>query len=154
MEKKGVFTKILAITGTVLAWIPILAPILFSVIFSIATQMFRFDYLMPAELFLAALVGGGLLLWAAFRARSRRGLIGLSLVIAPGLLAATQGFAEVSGLAHGDTEPGGWEWVVVHILLASYCLTLIAIGAGGIMLLRDLFKPPSAANTASSDPPA
>jgi hypothetical protein len=154
MENKGVFTKILAITGTVLAWFPILTPIVLTVIFFIATRMFRFDYLMPAELALAALVGGGLLLWAAFRARSRQRLIGWSLASAPALLAATQGFAVVSGLAHGDTEPGGWEWVVVLILLASYCLALITLGAGGIILLRDLFKRPPAANTAPPDPSA
>ena len=72
MEKKNVFTKILAITGTVLAWFPTLAPIILSVIASIATQRFLFDYLMPAELFLVAMAGGLLLLWAAFRARSRQ----------------------------------------------------------------------------------
>jgi hypothetical protein len=62
MEKKDVLTKILAIVGTVLVWIPILAPVVFSVIRFIAQRRFRFDYLMPAELFPAALVGGGLLL--------------------------------------------------------------------------------------------
>ncbi len=154
MEKKGVFTKILAITGTVLAWLPILTPIVFSVIFFIATQMLRFDYLMPAELFLVALVGGGLLLWAAIRARSRQRLIGWSLAIAVGSLVGCQAAAVVLGLAHGDTEPGGWEWVVVLTLLASYCLALIVVGAGGIMLLRDLFGPPPVGSTTSSDPPA
>ncbi len=39
-------------------------------------RIFRFDYLMPAELFPATLVGGGLLIWAALRAHSRRRLIG------------------------------------------------------------------------------
>ena len=67
-EKRGVFTKILAIAGTVLVWIPLLAPVLFSMIFSVKSGMFRMDYLMPAELFYFALLGGVLLLWAALRA--------------------------------------------------------------------------------------
>ena len=70
-EKRGIFTKILAVAGTVLVWIPLLAPVFFSVMFLIRTGMFRMDYLMPAELFLFALVGGVLLIWAALRARAR-----------------------------------------------------------------------------------
>jgi len=71
MEKRGIFTKILATVGTVLVWFPILAPILLTVIFYINERIFRFDYLMPMELFLAALIGGGLLIWAALRMRAR-----------------------------------------------------------------------------------
>jgi hypothetical protein len=142
LEKKGVFTKILAITGTVLAWLPILAPVFFSVIALIAIQVFRFDYLMPAELFPVALVGGGLLLWAALRARSRQRLVGWGLAVAAGLLVGSQALAVVTGLASGETEPGGWWWALVLILLAGYSLTLVVIGIGGVLLLRDLFKPP------------
>jgi hypothetical protein len=58
MEKKGGVTIILAILGTVLVWFPILAPVLLSVAAIIKERPFRFDYLMPAELFPAALVGG------------------------------------------------------------------------------------------------
>jgi hypothetical protein len=141
MAKKNVFTKILAVTGTVLAWLPILAPIIFSVIALIAMRRFLFDYLMPAELFLVALVGGGLLLWAAFRARSRQRLIGVALAAAVGLLASTQGAAFATGLAHGDTEPGGWEWALVLTLLAGYWLALIILGIGGVLLVRGLFRP-------------
>ena len=86
MEKKNILTKILAIAGTALAWFPILAPVVLSIPGLIAERVFRFDYLMPAELFPVALVGGGLLLGAALRARSRRGLIGWGLGIAAGLL--------------------------------------------------------------------
>ena len=68
-EKRVVFTQILAVAGTVLVWIPLLAPVFFSVMFLIRSGMFRMDYLMPAELFLVALIGGALLIWAALRAR-------------------------------------------------------------------------------------
>jgi hypothetical protein len=69
MEKKNVLTKILTIVGTVFVWFPILAPILASATFFIEVRRLRLDYLMPAELFMFFFVGGGLLIWAALRAR-------------------------------------------------------------------------------------
>ena len=141
MEKKGVLTKFLAIVGTVLVWFPILAPVLLSVAVIIKERMFRFDYLMPAELFPATLVGGGLLIWAALRARSRRRLIGWDLGIAVGLLVGGQVLAVVTGLASGETEPAGWWWALVLASIVVYSLALVVIGVGGVLLLRDLFKP-------------
>jgi hypothetical protein len=141
MEKKGVLTKILAIVGTMLVWFPILAPVLLSMAVIIQEHMFRFDYLMPAELFPATLVGGGLLIWAALRARSRRGLIGWGLGIAVGLLVGGQVLAVVTGLASGETEPAGWWWALVLASIVIYSLVLVVIGVGGVLLLRDLFKP-------------
>jgi hypothetical protein len=140
MEKKGVLTKTLAIVGTVLVWFPILAPILLSVLVLIIERMFRFDYLMPAELFPAALVGGGLLLWAALRARSRRRLIGWGLGIAVGLLVGGQALAVATGLASGENEPAGWWFALVLASIVAYSLALVAMGVGGALLLRDLFK--------------
>jgi hypothetical protein len=142
MKKKDIFTKILAIVGTVLAWFPILAPVLLSVAVLIQRRVFRFDYLMPAELFPVALVGGGLLLWAALRARSRRGLIGWGLGVAAGLLVGGQALATVTGLASGEIEPAGWWWAIVLASLVIYSLALIVIGIGGVLLLCDLFKSP------------
>jgi peptidoglycan/LPS O-acetylase OafA/YrhL len=140
MEKKSVLTKILAIAGTVLVWFPILAPILLSVAVIITEHIFRFDYLMPAELFPAALAGGVLLLWAALRARSHRRLIGWGLGIAVGLLVFGQVLAVVTGLASGETDPAGWWWALVLSAIIVYSLALVVTGVGGVLLLRDLFK--------------
>jgi hypothetical protein len=140
MEKKGTLTKILAIVGTVLVWFPILAPVLLSTTTFIHRRMFRFDYLMPAELFPVALVGGGLLLWAALRARSLRGLIGGGLGVATGMLVGGQALAVLTGLASGETEPIGWQWALVLASLVIHILALIVMGIGGLLLLRDLFK--------------
>lgn len=142
MAKKGVLTKTLAIAGSALAWFPILAPILLSAAFFVVEGDLLFDYLMPAELFLFALAGGVLLIWAALRARSRWGLIGWGLGVAVVALVGTQGLAVVTGLASGTTEPGGWEWALVHATLAIYSLALVALGVGGVLLLRDLFGKP------------
>jgi hypothetical protein len=143
MTKKDIFTKVLAIVGTVLVWIPILAPVFFSVISLLGDGIFRFDYLMPAELFLVALIGGGLLLWAALRTRSRRGLIGWALGIAVVLLVGGQALAVVTGLASGETEPTGWRMVLVLGSLGIYVLALVVLGVGGALLARDLFKQPA-----------
>jgi len=43
MENKGVFTKILAVAGTIFVWFPILSPILLTAIFFIQEHIFRFD---------------------------------------------------------------------------------------------------------------
>lgn len=140
MEKKDVLTKILAIAGTVFVWLPILAPIFFSVIRVLSGGRFLFDYLMPAEFFPVALVGGILLLWAALRARAYRRLIGWCLGIAVLLLVTSQALAVVTGLASGETEAVGWPWALVVISLVVYILALVAMAIGGILLLRDLFK--------------
>ena len=81
MENRGVFTKILAVVGTELVWFLILATFLSAADPLIAEHIFPFNRLMPAELFPVALPGGCLLLWAALRARLRRGLVGWSLGI-------------------------------------------------------------------------
>ena len=108
--------------------------------FFLTEGMFRFDYLMPAELFPVALSGGGLLLWAALRARTRRKLIPWGLGCAVGLLVGGQGLAFATGLASGEIEPVGWWWALVLGAIISYALALVAIGVGGVLLLRDLFK--------------
>lgn len=140
MGKRDAFTKILAITGTVLVWLPVVAPFFFSIIAFTQGRVFRFDYLMPAELFPAVLLGGGLLLWAAFRARSQKKLIGWGLGIAIFLLVAGQVLAVVSGLASGEREPTGFWWVVVLVSIGLYTLAVIAMGVGGVRLCRELFK--------------
>ena len=141
MENKGAFTKGLAITGTVLIWLPILAPIVFSLIRFIQRRVFQFDYLMPAELGLFAFGGGILLLVAAIRTHSHMKLIGWGLGIALVMILGGQALAVVTGLADGSTEIGGWQWVLVLGSLILYTLAIVDVGIGGILLLRDLFKP-------------
>jgi hypothetical protein len=140
MGKKNLLTKELASVGTGLVWIPILAPIIFSAIRFMSRHRFNFDYLMPAELFPVALVGGGLLLWAALRAHSRRGIIGGGLGVAAGMLVGGQALAVVTGLASGETAPTGWPWALVLASIGAYALALVVTGVGGILLVRDLFK--------------
>lgn len=141
MENKGTLTKVLAVAGTIFVWLPILAPILFSAILFGAERVFRFDYLMPAELGLFAFGGGILLLAAALRARSHVRIIAWGLGVALVMMLGMMVIPQVTGLADGSTPIGGWQWMLVLGILAVYTLAMAAVGVGGILLLRDLFKP-------------
>jgi len=138
MKKKDIFTKVLASIGAILVWFTLLAPVLLTIVFLFRSGRFHFDYLMPAELFPLALVGGGFLLWAALRARRRTGFIITCFGLAAGSLVISQILAVLTGLASGDTEPGGWQWALVLTFLGIYVLALIGLGVGGVMLHRDL----------------
>ena len=138
MEQKDVFTKVLAVAGTVLVWIPILFTIITAVIGTIRDRVLRFDFLMPAELFPVALVGALLLLWAAQRARSQRKLIRWGLVAMVVFLFGGQAIAIVSGLASGAVEPTGWPWALAISSIALYTLALIEVCIAGVLLVREV----------------
>ena len=142
MEKKSVFTKILAIAGTILVWLSILAPVFFSMILFIQRHVLHFDFLMTAELFPVTLAGVGLLLWASWRAHTSQRLIVWGIALATFMLVGGAVIARITGLATGETEPAGWQWALVLASIAGYTLALIIIGLGGISLVGDLFKSP------------
>ena len=140
MQKQDGLSKALAIAGTIFVWLPVLAPIFFAAAALLGRGIFRFDYLMPAELFPAVLLGGALLIWAAVRTRSRRAWIGAGLAVAAAMLIGGQALAVATGLASGETEPAGWPWAMVVASLVIYSLAIVAVGVGGALLLRDLFR--------------
>lgn len=139
MQKTDRFTKALAVLGVMVAWFPIVATIALSIIGSISEGTFLFDFLMPAELFPAALAGGLLLLWAAWRARRYLRAIGWGLVLMVGLLAGSQVIAIATGMATGETAPAGWPLALAVAGLAGYVAALIGVGVAGVLLVRDLF---------------
>lgn len=139
MENTGKLTKTLDITGTVLVWIPILLPLVFGLVSYFADRMFRFDYLMPAELFPICLSGGAILLWAANRAQRRQQIIGWGFLITLLALASFLIIPTVTGLASGAHEPEGWPFILTLISLGFYVMALIDMGIGGILLIGDLF---------------
>ncbi len=141
MSNKGNLTKSLSIVGTALAWFPIVAPLLSSAGAFMGERVFRLDYLMPAELFPATLVGGALLLWAAARAQSNSRLIGWALAVAAAMLFGGQGFAMVTGIASGQAGPADWLLAILVGTLVIYTAAVVAMGVGGVLLLRELFGP-------------
>ncbi len=141
MNSRSTLTRTLAIAGTILVWLPIAFMLLTSVIGSLREETFLLDYFIPAELLPIVLAGSVLLLWAAFRARSRKRVIGGAIAVALGALPLGLLLAQVTGLASGATEPTGWQFVLVMALIALYVVAVIAIGVGGVLLVRDLFTP-------------
>jgi hypothetical protein len=142
MAKKNLLTFSLALFGALLAWFPLLATVFTSAAVTIRSRIFHIDFLMPAELFPVAFVGGGLLLWASWRARSHRRPIVLGLGFMVGSLLIGQGLAVATGLASGRTEPVGLAWALVIATLVLYTLSLLATAITGISLLRILLTPP------------
>jgi len=140
MGKKDGLTKALAIGGTALVWLPILAPFFFGLGSLIGDGRFRFDFLMPAELFPVILVGAAILLWAAIRARDQVKLIGWGIGSAVAALLIGQGLAVVTGLASGAQAATGWRIVLVIAIFVIFLLAVIVTGIGGILLLSRLFK--------------
>jgi hypothetical protein len=140
MKKKTLWTKVLAVAGTVLLWLPIAATLITAIIGSISARSFLFDYLMPAELFPLAFVGAGLLLWASFRAKLLVRPISWGLDAVIGLPVAAQLIAIFTGLANGDVARGGWQEILVTTLIGLYGLAIIATGILGIQLCQKLFK--------------
>jgi hypothetical protein len=140
MEKKGVLTKILAIVGMVLVWLPILAPVVFMVIKLTQGGEFNFDFLMPAELFPVVLLGGALLIWAALRSRLWIRFTTWSLVTAVILLIGGQGIAVATGLASGEIEAVGWQWALVVATFIFYFIAVIVLGVSGILLVIGQFR--------------
>ncbi len=142
MGSKSAFIKVLAITGTILVWFPILAMILFTAVRFIQSQYFLMDYLIPGEIFPVVLVGGLLLLWATIRARVWLKLVIWGLVAALVLLVGRQAAAVLTGLASGETEAVGWRWTLTLAGIVGYDLCDAFLGVVGILLTRDLFRQP------------
>jgi len=140
MKNNNRLTRGLAITGTVLVWLPVLAPFVFGIGALLRDGIFRFDYLMPAEVFPVALLGCALLLWASLRAHARRGLIGWGFGGALVLLFGAQFLAEATGMASGALEPPAWLMAIVMGGIIGYALALVVVGVGGSLLSRDLFR--------------
>jgi hypothetical protein len=139
MRRTGVFTKALAIVGTVLVWVPIVAPLVFTRWGDIGTERFNFDWLIPAELAPVMLVGAGLLLWAAFRTNARRALVAWGLGVALGSIVIGAVLARVTGLATGATEPSGILWAALIGPIVVLIAAMIELGVAGVLLVADLF---------------
>jgi hypothetical protein len=135
------FDRTLAVVGTVIVALPLLAPVVFTLIRLAQAGDFRFDFLMPAELYPLYLVGVMLLLIAAVRTRLLWFPIGASVAGSFALLALSQWLAVLTGLASGDTPAEGWPFVLVLSLLAGSIAAMVGTVVLGVrlaVLLRQL----------------
>lgn len=139
MGKRGLFSKILVVIGAIFVWLPLVAPVLFSIIFLTRTGFFRIDYLMPFELFGFALTGGLLLTWVSTRSGEGWKKAAMPLGISTLLLILSQGLAVLTGIASGERAAEGiWMWLIVILLIGSG-IAMIWLGITGIRLIRAVF---------------
>ena len=139
MGDRGGITRVLAAAGTLLVWAPVLGMLLTGAAHWARSGRLRFDWLMPAELFPAAIVGGVLLLVGAWRARSQLRVVSWTLGLMVAFLVGSLLLALITGLASGRTEPGGWQSVLVSGGIVAYALGLVVLGVAGVLLLTNLF---------------
>ncbi|MBP7096475.1 MAG: hypothetical protein KBC36_10335 [Spirochaetia bacterium] len=144
MNVKTTVGKSLALVGTALASLPLVAPVAFTAIRLAGGGSFAFDYLMPAELFPLAIGGGLMILVAALLFRRRRWLAIGSLVAAAGFFLGITVGAELTGLASGAHPAEGWRFALLIGFLALFVAAEFAIVLTGILLVRDLFRKPAA----------
>jgi len=140
MVNKGSLTKTLSIAGTVLLWLPVLAPLVFGLLRLLRGGPLMVDFLMPAELAPVVLVGAGLVLWASIRAKWRWQWVMWLIIAAVVLLVGSQALAVVTGLADGRIAPEGWQYILTLGGIIAYDLVVIALGVVGILLCKDLFN--------------
>lgn len=132
--------KALGVIGAVVVWLPIVAPFVFSIVSLLVNKQFRFDFLMPAELFLLVILGGILLLVSAHLSKDSKKFIGISLGTAVTLLVLSQGIAVITGLADGRIGASGWQAYVVLGMIGLFDISVVSIGVAGIKLLRIEFE--------------
>ncbi|MDI6860890.1 MAG: hypothetical protein QMD25_02590 [Caldisericia bacterium] len=140
MKKIGLIDKIIAITGTVLIWIPIIAPLFFALLSLFYFKKFRFDYLMTMEFFLLILIGVILLIIVSLRTKkSIKNIVICSLVLI-GSFFLPQLIAQLTGVASGETELTTTMFTILITFVIIYILALIILGVFGILLVKKLVK--------------
>lgn len=132
------WARVLAIVGTVLVWLPVVAPLALGLGFWFRRGRLLVDYLMPAELFPLVLLGGLLLLAAALLTRKRVAPVAGLLGGAVALLVGSQGLAVLTGLADGRHPAEGWRFAVVLATFGLFLAAVVALGVAGIALAREL----------------
>jgi len=132
--------RILVIIGTILVWIPILAPIIFTILLLIKEGVFKFDFLMPMELFFLTIIGGILLIIATFISKSYKKPIIINFVILIIIFFSIGLIANLTGLASGETEPTAFWFIFLIICTFLFIFINILLGIYGILLLRKVFK--------------
>lgn len=135
-------TKRLAIIGCILLWLPLVAPVIFSLRYFRGSGKFMLDFLMPFEIFPLVLLGSGLLIWASIRSKLRLKHISWGFAAAVLLMLLGLVLAQVSRLASGRIQPDSiWNTIVVMLLIAAD-IALVITAVGGTLLVRDLIKKP------------
>ena len=140
MKNKSLISKIIAITGTILVWIPIIAPVLLTIIFLIIKGRFAFDFLMPMELIFLVIIGAILLIISSIIMKFKWKIIGISLGTIISIFILGQFIAEITGIASGETEMTSTLYFIMITFVIIYIISLIILGISGITLVKKFLK--------------
>lgn len=139
MGKHDAFTKTLAIVGTTLVALPLVAPLLLGLGSIGSPRGFGIDYLMPFEAYPVTIIGIVLVLGAAFRARDRRGPAGICIAIMLGGILLGGAAAKLTGIADSVETLETWRYVVTAAFGVLSLLGQAGLVVIGSMIVRDLF---------------
>ncbi len=142
MPQRSTWTRILAIVGTILVWLPVAFMVLVSIVVAIRAGVFRMDYFLPAEMFPLELVGGALLVVAAILMHWGIKHTAWSYGAMIALLGAVMGATVVTGVDSSPTDPTGWRLALLMGLYAGFGVALLSLASGGIRLWRHLVRRP------------
>lgn len=124
--------------GVFLIFFPLAAPIILGGIYFVQNGHFMVDYLMPAELFPAGLVGALLLLLVAWGTKTKFRIILWIFLVGILLLVGSQAYAVVSGLASGEAPFSGLNQAIVLGMLALFVVCQFVLGVLGIQMFVEL----------------
>lgn len=139
MEKKRSVTEAIAIAGALLVWTPILFMAVTSYLNTVAYETLQIDYMIPAQLFPCAFIGGLFLKWASQRAYLEQRQIAWGLGVAIAALVGALAVAELSGLASGQADPSGPAFILVISAFLMYLLALLWLCLISLVLIKKLY---------------
>jgi hypothetical protein len=133
------WARILAVSGTVLTGLPLVAPVLLAIGAVVRGALPRLDYLMPGELVALVLAGATALVAAAVLGRRAQGATAICLALIVLLFVLVGVAADATGLASGATRAEGWPLLFVGGVYALYVLAVVAETFIGVLLCRRFF---------------
>lgn len=142
MGKHDALAKSLAIIGTALVILPLLAPFILGLAAMGTLGGFRLDYLMPFEIYPVTLVGVGLLVWASFQAHARKAAVGIAVAGMIGGIILASISAQATGIANSVERLEMWKYVLTSALAAISLASQLGLAVIGTLLTRDLFAAP------------
>lgn len=120
--------------------IPLGAPVFFSILELVVHGRLLYDFLMPAELFFLTLIGGtGILVIGLIESQETRRLF-IFLVLTTVNLFASQIYADLSGLAHGETELDLLHIIVMSVFVFFYHLFPLLVVIECFSILRKISR--------------
>ena len=137
---RNILKKTFLIIFCVLTLIPIAAPVFLSLVALLTRGMFLYDFLMPMELILFTLAGatGMIVMSALYNENYRKILSYVLLALANFVLA--QIYANLSGLAHGDTKLTGVHVFIIAVFVSFQHLFALLTAVESFSMLKRLWQ--------------